>query len=254
MQWSPDRNGGFSRADPARLYAPTIMDPVYGYEAVNVEAQSRSLSSLLSATKRLIAVRKSTMAFGRGSMMFIRPENRSVLAYVRQYQDEVILCVANLSRSAQATKLDLSAFKDRIPLEMLGRTRFPAIGELPYMITLSPYGFYWFQLQEPDKSQAAPQRAVPEFETLVVPLNSTWVSLARTRGVFERDVLPGHLARTRWYPERTAKAIQPRLVSATPFCDIGDNRPWLAFFETTQRGVTSRYVLPIRIEWVRFDR
>ena len=137
---------------------------------------------------------------------------------------------------------------------MLGRTRFPTIGELPYMITLSPYGFYWFQLQEPDKSQAAPQRAVPEFETLVVPLNSTWVSLARTRGVFERDVLPGHLARTRWYPERTVKAIQPRLVSATPFCDIGDNRPWLAFFETTQRGVTSRYVLPIRIEWVRFDR
>jgi maltose alpha-D-glucosyltransferase/alpha-amylase len=109
-------------------------------------------------------------------------------------------------------------------------------------------------LQEPDKSQVAPQRAVPEFETLVVPLNSTWVSLARTRGVFERDVLPGHLARTRWYPERTAKAIQPRLVSAIPFCDIGDNRPWLAFFETTQRGVTSRYVLPIRIEWVRFDR
>jgi maltose alpha-D-glucosyltransferase/alpha-amylase len=230
------------------------MDPVYGYEAVNVEAQSRSLSSLLSATKRLIAVRKSTLAFGRGTMAFIRPENRSVLAYVRQQQDEVILCVANLSRSAQATELDLSAFKDRIPLEMLGRTRFPTIGELPYMITLSPYGFYWFQLQEPDKSQAAPQRAVPEFETLVVPLNSTWVSLARTRGVFERDVLPGHLARTRWYPEQTVKAIQPRLVSATPFCDIGDNRPWLAFFETTQRGVTSRYVLPIRIEWVRFDR
>jgi maltose alpha-D-glucosyltransferase/alpha-amylase len=254
MQWSPDRNGGFSRADPARLYAPTIMDPVYGYESVNVEAQSRSLSSVLNATKRLIAVRKSTLAFGRGTMTFIRPENRSVLAYARQYQDEVILCVANLSRSAQATELDLSAFKGRIPLEMLGRTRFPAIGELPYMITLAPYGFYWFQLQEPDKSQAAPQRAVPEFETLVVPLNSTWVSLARARGVFERDVLPGHLARTRWYPERSAKAIQPLLVSAIPFCDIGDNRPWLAFFETTQRGVTSRYVLPIRIEWVRFDR
>jgi maltose alpha-D-glucosyltransferase / alpha-amylase len=254
MQWSPDRNGGFSRADPARLYAPTIMDPVYGYESVNVEAQSRSLSSVLNATKRLIAVRKSTLAFGRGTMTFIRPENRSVLAYARQYQDEVILCVANLSRSAQATELDLSAFKGRVPLEMLGRTRFPAIGELPYMITLAPYGFYWFQLQEPDKSQAAPQRAVPEFETLVVPLNSTWVSLARARGVFERDVLPGHLARTRWYPERSAKAIQPLLVSAIPFCDIGDNRPWLAFFETTQRGVTSRYVLPIRIEWVRFDR
>jgi maltose alpha-D-glucosyltransferase / alpha-amylase len=254
MQWTPDRNGGFSRADPARLYAPTIMDPVYGYGSVNVEAQSRSLSSLLSATKRIIAVRKSTLAFGRGTMAFIRPENRSVLCYVRQYQDEVILCVANLSRSAQATELDLSAFKDRIPLEMLGRTRFPAIGELPYMITLAPYGFYWFQLRERDKSEPVVPRAVPEFETLVVPLGATWVSLARERGVFEREVLPGHLARTRWYPERSAKMIQPTLTSAVPFCDIGDNRPYLAFFETTQRGVTTRYVLPLQIEWVRFDR
>ncbi len=254
MQWTPDRNGGFSRADPARLYAPTIMDPVYGYESVNVEAQSRSLSSLLSATKKLISVRKSTLAFGRGTMTFIRPLNRSVLAYVRQYGEEVILCVANLSRSAQATELDLSAWRERVPLEMLGRTCFPAIGELPYMITLAPYGFYWFQLQQPDKSQPAKRSAVPEFETLVVPLGSTWVSLARTRGVFERDVLPGHLARTRWYPERMPKAIQPTLTSAIPFCDIGDNRPWLAFFEVTQREVTTRYVLPMLIEWVRFDR
>ena len=137
---------------------------------------------------------------------------------------------------------------------MLGRTRFPAIGELPYMITLAPYGFYWFELQERDKSEPVVQRAVPEFETLVVPLGATWVSLARTRGVFERDVLPGHLARTRWYPERSAKAIQPTLTSAIPFCDIGDNRPWLAFFKSTQRGVTTRYVLPLQIEWVRFDR
>src|SRR5437868_2431196 len=254
MQWTPDRNGGFSRADPARLYAPTIMDPVYGYEAVNVEAQSRSLSSLLSATKRLISVRKSTLAFGRGTMTFIRPANRSVLAYVRQYGDEVILCVANLSRSAQATELDLSAWKERVPLEMLGRSRFPAIGELPYMITLGPYGFYWFQLQAPDKSEPVRPRAVPEFETLVIPVGSTWVSLARERGVFERDVLPGHLARTRWYPEHMPRAIHPTLVSATPFCDIGDNRPYLAFFEATQRGVTARYVLPMQIEWVRFDR
>ena len=254
MQWTPDRNGGFSRADPARLYAPTIMDPVYGYELVNVEAQSRSLSSLLSATKRLISVRKSTLAFGRGTMTFIRPANRSVLAYVRQHGDEVILCVANLSRSAQATELDLSPWKDRIPLEMLGRTRFPPIGELPYMITLSPYGFYWFQLRERDKSEHAAPSVVPEFETLVVPVGATWMSLARTRGVFERDVLPGHLARTRWYPERSPKEIQPVLTSAMPFCDIGDNRPWLAFFETTQRGTTTRYVLPMRIEWMRFDR
>ncbi len=254
MQWSPDRNGGFSRADPARLFAPMIMDPVYGYEAVNVEAQSRSLSSLLSATKRLISVRKSTLAFGRGTMTFIRPANRSVLAYVRQYNDEVILCVANLSRSAQATELDLSAWKDRIPLEMLGRSRFPAIGSLPYMITLAPYGFYWFQLRERDVSEAVAPSAVPEFETLVVPLGSTWVSLARTRSVFERDVLPGHLSRTRWYPEHSPEAIRPNLVSAIPFCDIGDNRPWLALFEATQHGKTSRYLLPMQIEWVRFDR
>ncbi|MGH6704097.1 MAG: putative maltokinase, partial [Bradyrhizobium sp.] len=221
---------------------------------VNVEAQSRSLSSLLSATKRLISVRKSTLAFGRGTMTFIRPVNRCVLAYVRQYGDQVILCVANLSRSAQATELDLSAWKDRIPLEMLGRTRFPPIGELPYMITLAPYGFYWFELREPDKSEHVAPSVVPEFETLVVPVGATWVSLARTRGVFERDVLPGYLSRTRWYPERSSKAIQPTLTSAIPFCDIGDNRPWLAFFETTQRGVTTRYVLPMQIEWVRFDR
>ena len=254
MQWTPDRNGGFSRADPARLYAPTIMDPVYGYEAVNVEAQSRSLSSLLSATKRLISVRKSTLAFGRGTMTFIRPANRSVLAYIRQYRDEAILCVAKLSRSAQATELDLSAWKDRVPLEMLGRTRFPAIGELPYMITLAPYGFYWFKLQEREKSEHAAPSIAPEFETLVVPLGATWVSLARTRSVFERDVLPGFLARSRWYPERSPKAIHPVLISAMPFCDIGDNKPWLAFFEATQHGAKARYVLPMRIEWVRFDR
>jgi maltose alpha-D-glucosyltransferase / alpha-amylase len=254
MQWTPDRNGGFSRADPARLYAPTIMDPVYGYEAVNVEAQSRSLSSLLSATKRLISVRKSTLAFGRGTMTFIRPANRAVLAYVRQYQKEAILCVANLSRSAQATELDLSAWKDRVPLEMLGRTNFPPIGELPYMITLAPYGFYWFQLREKEEPRHVATTAVPEFETLVVPVGSTWMSLARARGVFERDVLPSYLARTRWYPERSAREIQPVLTSAIPFCDIGDNRPWLVFFEATQRGTTSCYVLPMRIEWVRFDR
>src|SRR5271168_1891066 len=254
MQWTPDRNGGFSRADPARLYAPMIMDPVYGYEAVNVEAQSRSLSSLLSATKRLISVRKSTLAFGRGSMTFIRPANRSVLAYVRQLGEEVILCVANLSRSAQATELDLSAFKDRIPLEMLGRTHFPAIGELPYMITLAPYGFYWFQLQHRDKSEPAAPSIVPEFETLVVPVGATWVSLARTRSLFECDVLPGHLARSRWYPIHDASAIHPTLTSAIPFCDIGDNRPWLAFFQAAEDESKTRYVLPMQIEWVRFDR
>ncbi len=254
MQWTPDRNGGFSRADTARLYAPPIMDPVFGYEAVNVEAQSRSLSSLLSATKRLIAVRKSTAAFGRGTMGFIRPDNRAVLAYVRKYGDEVILCVANLSRSAQATELDLSEWQDRVPLEMLGRSSFPPIGDLPYMITLAPYGFYWFLLREPDPSKAPASSIVPEFETLVVPLGATWMSLGRTRGVFERDVLPPHLARARWFPERRAAAIATRLTSASPLLPEGETRPWLAFFEATLHGVISRYMMPVQIKWRRFDR
>jgi maltose alpha-D-glucosyltransferase/alpha-amylase len=137
---------------------------------------------------------------------------------------------------------------------MLGRTRFPPIGEVPYMITLGPYGFYWFQLTERNKSEPVTPRAVPEFETLVVPVNSTWVSLARERGVFEHEVLPGFLSRTRWYPEQDPKQIKPTLTSAVPFCDIGDNRPWIAIFETAQQDATARYVLAMQIEWVRFDR
>ncbi|MCO5130835.1 MAG: maltose alpha-D-glucosyltransferase [Xanthobacteraceae bacterium] len=254
MQWTPDRNGGFSRADPARLYAPPIMDPVYGYEAVNVEAQSRSLSSLLNATKRLIAVRKSTPAFGRGGMAFVRSTNRAVLAYVRQYGEEVILCVANLSRSAQATEIDLSAWKDRVPLEMLGRTRFPTIGELTYLITLAPYGFYWFELREKEVSHHVEPSRMPEFETLVVPLGATWVTLERTRGVFEREVLPSYLSRARWFPERSPSAIAVKVTSAIPFANLGDNRPWLAFFERTLAGKTTRYTMPLRIRWHRFER
>jgi len=254
MQWAPDRNGGFSRADPARLYAPTIMDAIYGYESVNVEAQSRSLSSLLSWTKRLIAVRKTSKAFGRGTITFIRPTNRATLAYVRHYDDEIILCVANLSRSAQATELNLAAWKDRVPLEMLGRTTFPPIGELPYLITLAPYGFYWFRLNEKPPEPTVTDEPVPEFETLVVPYGSTWMSLQRTRMVFERDVLPAHLARTRWFPERSAHAISTKLTAALPFSSEGHARPWLAIFESRLHGQIGRYALPMRVDWVRFDR
>ena len=254
MQWTPDRNGGFSRTDPARLYAPTIMDAVYGYESVNVEAQSRSLSSLLSWTKRLISVRKSSLAFGRGTMTFIRPSNRSVLAYVRQYQEEVILCVSNLSRSAQATELDLAPWKDRIPQEMLGRTNFPPIGELPYLVTLAPYGFYWFHLNEKPATSPEEHMPVPEFETLVVPFGSTWMTLSRTRMIFERDVLPAHLARTRWFPQRSPFAISTTMTAALPFASEGLSRPWLTIFESDQDGKTSRYAMPLRIDWVRFDR
>src|SRR4029079_14546713 len=121
-------------------------------------------------------------------------------------------------------------------------------------IPLAPTDCSWFQWRESANSEPVTPRAVPEFETLVVPLNSTWVSLARERGVFERDVLPGFLSRARWYPEHSPKHITPTLISAVPFCDIGDNRPWIASFAAGQDEAAPRYALPMQIEWVRFDR
>jgi len=251
MQWTPDRNGGFSRCDPARLYLPTIMDPVYGYEAVNVEAQSRSLASLLSWTKRLISVRKSSKVFGRGSLTFIRPANRSVLVYVRQYQNEVLLCVANLSRSAQAAEIDLSPWRGRIPFELLGRTNFPPIREQSYLVTLAPYGFFWFQLCESDGSTTPPAIKPAEFETLVA--THGWRSLlqGRTRSVLERDVLPAFLASRRWFANRDA-AVTAHISGAIPLAasDVG---PALAFIETKSEHGSANYLLPLAIKWTRFD-
>lgn len=148
MQWSPDRNAGFSKADPQQLYLPPNMDPIYGYEAINVESQARNPSSLLHWTKRLIAVRKNHKAFGRGSITFLEPGNRKILAYVREWEGDVLLCVVNLSRNAQPVELDLSAFKDRVPVEFLGSTTFPPIGDLPYLLTLKGYGTYGFRLAD----------------------------------------------------------------------------------------------------------
>jgi maltose alpha-D-glucosyltransferase/alpha-amylase len=147
MQWTGDRNAGFSRADPARLYSPVIMDPVYGYQAVNVEAEESDKASLLHWMRNMIRLRRLFQVFGRGTIEFLQPVNRGVLAYIRRSEHDVVLCVANLSRSAQPAELDLRAFKGMIPVEMLGYTEFPAIGDLPYFLTLGPYGFYWFELQ-----------------------------------------------------------------------------------------------------------
>ncbi|HEV3057682.1 MAG TPA: maltose alpha-D-glucosyltransferase [Vicinamibacterales bacterium] len=147
MQWTGDRNAGFSRADPARLYSPVIMDPVYGYPAVNVEAQESDAASLLHWTRNMIGLRKLFKVFGRGTIEFLSPPNRKALAYVRRYRDDVILCVANLSRTVQPAELDLSAFAGLTPVEMLGYTEFPTIGTAPYFLSLGPYDFYWFELQ-----------------------------------------------------------------------------------------------------------
>jgi len=149
MQWTGDRNGGFSRADPARLYSPIIMDPVYGYQAVSVEAQESDTASLLYWMRNMIRLRKQFKVFGRGTMAFLQPTNQKVLAYIRRYRDDVILCAVNLSRTVQPVELDLSAFAGLMPVEMLGYTELPPIGTAPYFLTLGPYGFYWFELQHP---------------------------------------------------------------------------------------------------------
>jgi maltose alpha-D-glucosyltransferase/alpha-amylase len=148
MQWTGDRNGGFSRADFAQLYAPPLMDPVYGFQAINVEAQLRQPTSFLRWMRRFIAMRKEHPVFGFGTYEPLTPSNPRIFAHVRSYEDDVMLCVHNLARSAQAVELDLSRFEGRIPVEVFGRSRFPRIGELAYLLTLAPRGFYWFQLVE----------------------------------------------------------------------------------------------------------
>ncbi len=146
MQWSPDRNACFSTADPARLYLPLIMDPVYGYQALNVEAGQRMPTSFLSWTKRMIEVRKRHPVFGQGSYEELAASNPSVFAYVREFGDDSVLCVANLSRFAQPVELDLRRFAGMVPVELLGRVHFPPIGDLPYLLTLPGHGHYWFAL------------------------------------------------------------------------------------------------------------
>jgi maltose alpha-D-glucosyltransferase/alpha-amylase len=148
MQWTGDRNSGFSRADWAQLYLQPLMDPVYGFQALNVEAQLRTPNSLLRWLHRFIALRKEHPVFGLGSYEPIVPENPRIFAHIRRWEEDVILCVHNLARSAQAVELDLREFVGLVPEEMFGKTQFPRIGELSYLLTLAPRGFFWFQLRE----------------------------------------------------------------------------------------------------------
>jgi len=252
MQWTSDRNGGFSRCDPARLFLPVIMDPVYGYTSVNVEAQTHTLSSPLSWMRRLIGVRKTSQVFGRGSLSFIRPANRSVFVYVRQHENEVILCVANLSRSAQAAELDLSAWKGRVPMEMLGRTRFPRIGDAPYIVTLVPYGFFWFLLTEEPEQRQEP--SLPrEITTLV--MSEGWNSLlsGRARLALERDVLPTFLSERRWFAGKGRGLPAPTLRSETLFEHSGLS-VLLTLIGAPRDGEEDLYQLPLAVKWTRFDR
>ncbi|HYT66954.1 MAG TPA: maltose alpha-D-glucosyltransferase [Vicinamibacterales bacterium] len=254
MQWTSDRNAGFSRTDPAQLYAPPIMDPVYGYQAINVEAQERSPFSLLNWMKRLIALRKQLKVFGRGTLEFVPSANRKILTYVRAFEGETVLCVANLSRTVQPVELDLSRFKGMTPVEMLGLTEFPRIGEVPYFLTLPGYNFYWFRLQA-QPSSITGQRlsdAGTSSDDIRASLPAFFMGVAwdtlldgNVRTLIERESLVPFLQRQRWFGGKA------RPIRAAHFLDWGPVRrgsdPLFATIVEVdyQDGGRERYFLPL---------
>ena len=213
MLWSSDRNAGFSRATPARLYSPVIMDPILGYEAINVEAQQGDPSSLLSWMRNMIALRKLFRVFGRGSLEFLNPSNRKVLAYLRRYEDQQVLCVANLSRFAQPVSLELPDLQGATPVEMLGYVDFPPIGKQPYSLTLGPYGFLWLEIHgQPENVQAAGQLA----SSPVVADN--WEVLLEGAGKYRLEslVFPEYLPKQRWFGGKARSIHATRIADWMP--------------------------------------
>jgi maltose alpha-D-glucosyltransferase / alpha-amylase len=250
MQWSPDRNGGFSRADPGSLVLPPIMDPIYGYEAVNVEAQTRDPHSLLNWTRRVLAVRRQHRAFGRGDFRLLYPKNRKILAYLRTYREETLLCVANLARTPQAVELDLSEFAGRFPIELDGASVFPPIGHLTYLLTLQPYGFYWFILARevdwPSWHTPAPE-PMPEYQTIVMR-GSLSDALTLARAATERDILPTYLAKRRWFSAKDQTLGPVRLALLSPLADA-EREVLLAEVETELADGSARWLLPLSVYW-----
>ena len=234
MQWSADRNAGFSRANPQRLYLPVIIDPEYHAEAINVEAQRNNPNSLWWWTKRLIALRQKHQAFGRGSLEVLLPNNRKVLVFVRQHEDERILVVANLSRRVQFVELDLERFKGLVPVELFGQTEFPPIGDLPYFLTLGPHSFYWLSLT-PARVEVSPAVAP---RTLRV---GKWTDLFedRERAQLE-DVLPRYLHACRWFGGKGRRVKTVEIVEAVP---VGDTVVAYLSVDYTD-GQPETYVLP----------
>lgn len=249
MQWSPDRNGGFSLADPNELYLPPLMDPIYGFQTINVEAQRRTPNSLLNWMRQLIGVVKATKPFGRGSIRFIQHDNRKVLVHLREYAGEVVLCVSNLSHAAQPIQLDLKEFAGRQPIELIGQTRFPLIGQLPYFLTLPAYGFYWFNLCEPAES-VAPQVEIPDLLTLVIPQG--WSSLLNgaARAVMERQILPSFLPTRRWYGAKGTGAPRTQLLAGVELGPDPRDTRLLALVEVTlPSGDAFQMPLVLAIAW-----
>jgi maltose alpha-D-glucosyltransferase/alpha-amylase len=256
MQWSVDRNGGFSRADPAKLVLPPIMDPIYGFQAVNVEAQASDPHSLLNWMRRMLAVRQRHTAFGRGSQRFLYPANRKVLAYLREHvlddgTEETLLCVSNLSRSAQAVELDLSAFGGRVPVDIVGGSVFPAVGQLSYLLTLPPYAFYWFLLatdaQLPSWHTPQPE-ALPEFATIVLRQSIEEVRPGYGRQVLEAESLPVYLPKRRWFASKTETLTGVHISYGVPL-NAGDNIVLMAEVEASFGDRKERYTLPLGVVW-----
>jgi maltose alpha-D-glucosyltransferase/alpha-amylase len=254
MQWSYDRNGGFSRADPASLVLPAIMDPLYGFQALNVEAQESDRHSLLNWTRRMLAVRKSHPAFGRGTLKFLYPGNRKVFAYLRELSGEkaeTVLCVCNLSRTAQAVELDLSAYIGRVPVDIVGGSVFPPVGQLSYLLTLPAYGAFWFLLAQEAELPAwhtpAPE-PLPEFSTIVIRggIMEAVTGLVGRR-ILEGEVLPAYIPKRRWFGAKGQAIRSISIAYAVPLPGAAD--VLLAEVETRQGGQTDRYVLPLAIAW-----
>ena len=251
MQWTPDRNGGFSRTDPAALVLPPIMDPLYGYGAVNVEAQSRDPHSILNWTRRMLAVRSRHPAFGRGTLTLLSPKNRKILAYLREYRGDILLCVANVAHSPQAVELDLSRFVGRVPVELNAGTLFPPIGELTYLLTLPPYGFYWFALAPasdwPSWHTPAPE-PLPEFITIVMRDTLAKALSSDGRVQIENESLPQYIAKRRWFGLKDQTIRSAHIANVTDIRD-GDREILLAEVEVKTDAAASRWFLPMSILW-----
>ena len=229
MQWSVDRNGGFSRADPAKLFLPTIQDPIYGYLAVNVEAQLASQTSLLNWLRRMLVVRRSQKSLSRGSLRFLYPKNRKVLAYLRELDDETIICVVNVSNAPQAVELDMQEFEGYGLTELTAGTKFPRIGELPYLLTLPAYGFFWFKMEKVGEDARHSSPYLPELFTLVASGRLEGLLSDREVAAFESTVAPAYLQTKRWFAAKTARA----------------NRVKIEDLAILREGARGRYVLPI---------
>ena len=228
MQWSPDRNAGFSRANPAKLYSPVIMDPVWGYEAINVEAQQNDASSLLNWMRNMIALRKLFQVFGRGSLRFLDASNRKILAYIRQYQDETVLCVANLSRFAQPVQLDLSGMEGMTPVEMLGYVDFPPITKAPYSLTLGPYGFLWLEIQQTMASAEAGAASDTE-QAFYVENERDWQSILSGDGVRRLEaLLPAYLQRQRWFGSKARNIVRAKIADSVLFDEKRSALLWVS--------------------------